>query len=57
MRKSIVISRSLVGFRSIVVHEYLAVDLRLVDEVLRERRYRRVLLLAEKLLTRLSAEA
>ncbi len=41
--------RGLVGFRNIVVHEYLSVDMRLVDEVLRERRYRRVLLLAEKL--------
>ncbi len=41
--------RRVLGFRNIVVHEYLAVDLSLVDAILRERRYRRVLLLAERL--------
>lgn len=45
--------RAVVGFRNIVVHEYLAVDMRIVDRILREREYRSVLLLAEKVYLKL----
>jgi len=45
--------RSVVGFRNIVVHEYLSVDIRIVEDILRSRSYRRVLLLAEKIYSRL----
>jgi len=45
--------RSVVGFRNIVVHEYLPVDIRIVEDILHSRSYRRVLLLAEKIYSRL----
>ncbi|GAB6943748.1 DUF86 domain-containing protein [Vulcanisaeta sp. JCM 14467] len=38
--------RALIGFRNIVVHGYAVLDINVVDEVLRSRRYRRVLELA-----------
>ncbi len=41
--------RKVVGFRNIVVHEYLDIDMGLVEEILRERKYRKVLELAYKL--------
>lgn len=44
---------SVVGFRNIVVHECLSVDVRIVEDILRSRSYRRVLLLAEKIYSRL----
>ena len=41
--------RGLLGFRNMVVHGYVDVDLELVDAILGGTLYRRVLLLAEKL--------
>ena len=38
--------RKIVGFRNVVVHQYAAVDLRVVEEVLRERRFMDVARLA-----------
>ncbi len=42
--------RSVVGFRNIVVHEYLAVDRGIVREILARREYMRLVELARKLL-------
>ena len=53
----LVFFRRLLGFRNIVFHEYLSVDLKLVDKILSERRYRRVMLLAEKLYRRAAEDS
>lgn len=47
--------KRILGFKNIVVHEYVSVDLKLVDSILRGRRYRDVLLLAEKIFKYVSA--
>ncbi len=41
--------RSVVGFRNIVVHEYTSVDMDIVENILGNREYRKVLVLAEKI--------
>ncbi len=41
--------RSVVGFRNIVVHEYISVDMDIVEEILRERLYRKLLVIGEKI--------
>jgi len=41
--------KAVIGFRNVVVHEYLAVDTEIVDRILSKREYRRVLTLAEKI--------
>ncbi len=48
-REDLEFFRRVLGFRNVVVHEYTSIDMRLVDEILRERRYRRVMMLAEKI--------
>lgn len=45
--------RAVVGFRNIVVHEYIRVDLNLVEEILKVRRYRKILELAESIVNKL----
>ncbi len=45
--------RAVVGFRNVVVHAYLEVDLKKVDEILRGRMYRKVLDLAEKIVEKM----
>jgi len=46
--------RRVLGFRNVVVHEYVSIDLGLVERVLRSREYRRVLELAEKVFRELA---
>lgn len=41
--------RAIVGFRNIVVHEYVEVNMSLVENLLRKREYRKILDLAEKI--------
>lgn len=41
--------KKVVGFRNVIVHQYLAVDVDLVKRVLESREYRKVLSLAEKI--------
>lgn len=43
--------KAVVGFRNVVVNEYVSVDLSVVDRILGKREYRRVLTLAEKVYT------
>jgi uncharacterized protein YutE (UPF0331/DUF86 family) len=44
--------RALVGFRNVVVHGYTAVDLAVVEDILKRRLYREVLRLVYKILER-----
>ena len=46
--------RRVLGFRNVVIHEYVSIDLGLVERVLRSREYRRVLELAEKVFRELA---
>ena len=46
--------RRIVGFRNIVVHEYIAVDMDLVRDIIRNRKYRDAALLASRLLEKAS---
>ena len=45
--------KAVVGFRNIVVHEYTRVNLRVVNEILSKREFRRILTLAEKIVLKL----
>jgi len=40
--------KKVIGFRNIVVHEYVDVDLSIVDDILRNRKYRELVYIAEK---------
>ncbi len=46
--------RRIAGFRNIVVHEYAAVDMDLVRDIIRNRKYRDAALLASRLLEKAS---
>ncbi len=46
--------RRIAGFRNIVVYEYAAVDMDLVRDIIRNRKYRDVTLLASRLLEKAS---
>lgn len=46
--------RRIAGFRNIVIHEYAAVDMDLVRDIIRNRKYRDATLLASKLLEKAS---
>ncbi len=41
--------RKVLGFRNVVVHEYASIDLEIVDRILKNREYRKVMMLAEKI--------
>jgi len=41
--------KAVVGFRNVLVHNYLAVDIGLIDRILKRREYKRLTRLVEKL--------
>ncbi len=45
--------RAVLGFRNVVVHEYLEVDTGIVKKIMESKDYRKVLLLAEKIVREL----
>ena len=46
--------RSIIGFRNILVHEYMGVDMDLVRRIIEDKEYRRVTILAARLLEEFS---
>ncbi len=46
--------RKVLSFRNIVVHQYASVDMNIVDKILRNREYRKVLQLVEKVFNAVS---
>lgn len=45
--------KSIIGFRNIIVHQYLNVDIDIVEDVMRRREYRRIVTLVRKIRDRL----
>ncbi|WP_231918339.1 DUF86 domain-containing protein [Saccharolobus solfataricus] len=45
---------AVVGFRNIIVHEYSDIDLSIVEEILKERKYRKILQISLKIKQKIS---
>ncbi len=41
--------KAIVGFRNIIVHEYVEINMKIVENILRRREYRKILRLAERI--------
>jgi len=52
MRKDYKRYRAIVGFRNILVHGYASIDISIIEDILKNKRYRETVELAKKILER-----